>query len=449
MIIFKKSKASHNKTNYYISLINYTRYLCIVGSHDGFDGKYLDEVFIAPLTAKNANKVRKIFPWLNPKPLSMNTSFGFGDRLGYATCGHISAIEKTSIYPVFAQQSVRENQRTGRTPQQVIDDAMWQVFQSGYHGVWGADADHIKEKEDFAPFIKAGFTFYTIDPSDYVNNFVNQYSISELISFVNDQSFINEYLSLDIPLDLDITEKKVLMAKVKYGKAIEYAKEMSLYLQQNLSHFDLEISVDETALATTPFEHFFIVRELRKNNVPFVSVAPRFVGSFEKGVDYIGDLKEFSSHLKKHVRVMDYIGGYKLSIHTGSDKFSIYDELSLRANNKIHVKTAGTSYLEALKVIAKVDKEFFAEIYDFCQKQYMTDKVTYHVSAQLSKLPKVDDYIELFSNFDARQVLHVTFGSVLDKYKDRFNKVLLTNMDLYNSYLKEHFTKHLLPFIKK
>lgn len=449
MVIFKKSKASYNNTNYYIGIIDYTKYLCIVGSHDGFDGKYLDEVFIAPLTEKNANQVRKIFPWLIPKPLSMNTSFGFGDRLGYATCGHISAVEGTSIYPVFAQQSVRENQRTGRSSQQVLDDAMWQIFESGYHGIWGADADHIKEKDDFLPFIKAGFTFYTIDPSDYVNNQANQYSISELKEFGNNQSLVYEYLSLKNPLDLDITEKKVLMAKVKYGKAIEHAKEMAVFLQQKLDKFDLEMSVDETTSATTPFEHFFIVRELRKSNVPFISIAPRFVGSFEKGVDYIGDLKEFNEQLKKHVRIMNYIGGYKLSIHTGSDKFSIYNELALRTNNKIHVKTAGTSYLEALKVIATVDKPFFAEIYEFCKQRYLIDKATYHVSGKLDNLPDVDEYIELFSNFDARQVLHVTFGSVLDKYKERFNETLGTHMDLYNTYLEEHFKKHLAPFNEK
>ena len=75
-----------------------------------------------------------------------------------------------TIGPIFAQQSVRENTRTGRTPQQVLDDAIWGIFQEGWRAPWGADADHVKEIADLAPFVAAGYTFYTIDPSDYVDN---------------------------------------------------------------------------------------------------------------------------------------------------------------------------------------------------------------------------------------------------------------------------------------
>ncbi|MBN2851436.1 MAG: hypothetical protein JXQ23_01720 [Clostridia bacterium] len=463
MIIYKQSKASHNNTNYYISLIDDKKYLCLSGSHDGFEGRYLDEVFIAPLTPENARLVRKIFPWLNPKPLSVNTSFGLGDRLGYATLGHIKAIKGTNIFPIFAQQSVRENTRVKRTPQNVMDDAMWQVFESGYKGIWGADADHIKEIEDIEPFIEAGFTFYTIDPSQYVDNQADSDTLAQLkdkirnISFdklqTDEKKLIDRYLNKSNTLDIETDELSVYKALIKYGNAIAHVKKMSDYLMTRLGEFDLEMSVDETLTPTSAFEHYFIVKELRRLEVHFTSLAPRFVGSFEKGVDYIGDLTVFKEQLKKHVRIMNYVGGYKLSVHTGSDKFSVYEELSLRTGNKIHIKTAGTSYLEALKVIATVDKPFFRELFDYCKESYQKDRQTYQVSAELTKVPDSkdlsdDELLDLFSQFDARQVMHVTFGSVLDKYKEKFDRILHDNIDLYSDFIEEHFKKHLKHFAK-
>jgi hypothetical protein len=108
------------------------------------------------------------------------TSFGFGDRLGIATPGHITAIRGTGIALVFAQQSVRENARTGRTPQIVLDDAMWGVFEMDWRDPWGADADHAKEIADHSPFIEAGYTIYTIDPNEYVDNKAHADSVETL-----------------------------------------------------------------------------------------------------------------------------------------------------------------------------------------------------------------------------------------------------------------------------
>src|SRR5687768_14612277 len=103
-------------------------------------------------------------------PLALRPSFGFGDRLGLATPGHIVAVRGTKFAPVFAQQSVRENERTRRTPQQVIHDAKRAVEAAGWDLPWGADADHLKTVEDLAPFVEAGYTFFTVDPGGYVDN---------------------------------------------------------------------------------------------------------------------------------------------------------------------------------------------------------------------------------------------------------------------------------------
>src|SRR4030095_11859679 len=103
-------------------------------------------------------------------PLHLTPSFGFGDRLGLATLGHIAAVRGTKFAPVFAQQSVRENTRTGRTPQQVMDDARRAVEAAGWGGPWGGDADHLKTLDDLPAFVEAGYTFFTVDPGDYVEN---------------------------------------------------------------------------------------------------------------------------------------------------------------------------------------------------------------------------------------------------------------------------------------
>ncbi len=144
--------------------------------------------------------------------------------------------------------------------------------------------------------------------------------------------------------------------------------------------------------------------------------APRFVGRFEKGVDYIGDLEEFEQDIKGHAAIARVFGPYKISLHSGSDKFSIYKIAAQATRGLVHLKTAGTSYLEALRTIAALNPDFFREIYDFCRNRYETDKVSYIISAQVSRAPIASEVVqlsEILDNFDAREILHVTFGSVL------------------------------------
>ncbi len=149
-----------------------SKYLGVIGESGGFEDPRPTgtRTTLYPLTAANATQLRQRLPWLQPQPVGLRTSVGFGDRIGLATPGHVRAAAGTSILPIFAQQSVRENARTHRTPQQVIDDAMWGVFQAGWRKPWGADADHLKTTADVDSFFDAGFTFFTIDPGEHVDN---------------------------------------------------------------------------------------------------------------------------------------------------------------------------------------------------------------------------------------------------------------------------------------
>src|SRR5262245_52236911 len=131
-------------------------------------------------SAANAPALRAIFPFLAPQTLGLRKSAGCGDRLGLATPGHVRAIRRSSMAPILAQQSMRENARTGRTPQQVMDEAMWGIFQEGWRDGFGADADHLKTTRDIDLCMAAGYTFFTIDPGEYVDNSANTTSAGEL-----------------------------------------------------------------------------------------------------------------------------------------------------------------------------------------------------------------------------------------------------------------------------
>ena len=190
-----------------------------------------------------------------------------------------------------------------------------------------------------------------------------------------------------------------MRAMVKYGRAIQHAVSMFKRLSEMKDVFDFEMSVDETDSPTTPLEHFFIANELTRLGVKFTSLAPRFIGRFEKGVDYIGDLNALDVELAKHAAVTAHFGTYKLSLHSGSDKFSVYPLVAKHWGERIHVKTAGTSYLEALRVLAKHEPDLFLKIYSLGRERYETDKKTYHVSAKLDMLPNTDDLPSLLNDF--------------------------------------------------
>src|SRR5262245_9329619 len=194
-------------------------------------------------TPENAAALRAIFSFLVPRPLGLKKSAGCGDRLGLATPGHIRAIRSSLMAPILEQQSIRENTRTGRTPQQVMDDAMWGVFQEGWRDGFGADADHLKNTADIDSCAAAGFTFYTIDPSEHVDNEANDAPFDILkdkieaapwaelgTSWADTQSrFFN-------PIDLGEFRFKMdagdlLRAAAKYGRVVAHTVRMYRHLE--------------------------------------------------------------------------------------------------------------------------------------------------------------------------------------------------------------------------
>lgn len=428
------------------------------------------------LSPGNATGVRALVPSAVPTPLGLRKAAGLGDRLGLATPGHVRAMRHVSgVAPVFAQQSIREMERTGRTPQQVLDDAMWGVLQEGWQAPWGADADHLKTAADVDACLAAGYTMFTLDPRDHVDNAAETDGLDALrrkyaalpwerLESTPEATFAayaGQSWYLDVDHRLALSEMGLLRAACKYGAALAHIRDLYRHLREAAGSrpWELEVSVDETDTPTRPAEHLFIALELRRLGVEWVSLAPRYVGRFEKGVDYIGDLDAFARDWRSHVAVARAMGPYKLSLHSGSDKFSIYPIAARYGGDLIHLKTAGTSYLEALRTVARVEPPLFREILGFARHHYAVERRSYHVSAELCRVPESEEIPDTqleaqLDAFDSRQVLHVTFGAVLGAtdaagqplFRRRLYDLLQRHQETHYAMLERHLARHLTPF---
>ena len=409
--------------------------------------------------------------------LGLSPSFGFGDRIGSATPGHVEAMRRSGagIGPIFPQQSIREMARTVRTPHDVMDDALRGAEAAGWTGPIGADADHLKTPQDVDVTAAVGFTFFTIDPSDHVDAHADDYDEPTLrdkfAGVAEDVEWLGQYRGRSIKLStgtsVELDEQACLRAAVKYGRAVNHALRLADYIKSAHSSsgqdYEIELSVDETEQPTTLAEHYIIADRCLAGGMKLVSLAPRYIGDFEKGVDYKGDLEALERSLRDHAAIAERLGPYKLSLHSGSDKISMYPALARATRGKFHVKTAGTSYLEALRVVALRDEGLFRRIIDFARGRYEKDKATYHVSATLDSAPPASVvfdgtelerlYLERWSDvppgkgFTApgRQILHCTFGSTLTdpQLGPAVKGVLEQHLDTYTDVLADHFARHL------
>jgi tagaturonate epimerase len=441
------------------------------GEHQDFRSGHT--LKLCPADHDNGRALRAALPWLQPSLLGLNTSAGFGDRLGLATPGHVRALQRvlrdapgSAIMPIFAQQSIREMERSGRSPEDVLNDATWGAFQAGWRGGVGADADHLKTPADIDICVAAGFSFYTIDPGAYVDSEVDTAALRLVRQKVaalpwqdlessqadTERRYAGQHIGLE-DREIVLDELALLRAAAKYGHALAHVASMYRYLAAKGVPFELEVSVDETETPTTHVEHVYIAGELKRLGVRWVSLAPRYIGSFEKGVDYIGDLAALRADLAGHAAIARALGPYKLSLHSGSDKFSVYPLITEAARGMVHLKTAGTSYLEALRVLAHAEPALFREILAFARERYEQDRATYHVSAQLARVPPPADLPNarlpgLLEDSDARQVLHVTFGSTLARFGTQLKAALHAHEADYDAALERHFVRHLEPFAR-
>jgi hypothetical protein len=415
-------------------------------------------LLLGPLSAANAQALRERLAWLRPRAFGLRGSFGFGDRLGIATPGHVRALRATGspLAPLLAQQSIRELDRSGRDARAVLDAATWDAFAEGWREGYGADADHLKTPADVDRCAPHGYTLYTIDPGDHVDSAADSAGARALEAALAALPW--ERLR-DRPGDLaaryaaggGLSPEDLARAAAKYGRAVAHVAEIYDHVRAVAPEggFEVEVSVDETETPTTPAQHVYIATELRRLGVRWVSLAPRFVGRFEKGIDYIGEVDAFAADLAAHAAIAERLGPYKLSLHSGSDKLAIYPAFAAATRGRMHVKTSGTSYLEALRTVARDDPGFVRGVYAFARERFAEDRASYHVAVDLAAAPRADGLPDeavpgLLDDDDARRILHVTFGSVLeDPLGIELRARLAPLREQYAAALERHFARHL------
>jgi len=416
----------------------------------------------APLSAANAQVLRRHFPFTAPVPvLRRDRSFGLGDRLGIAGEGHLRAVDEYDAYPVLAQQSMRELVLTQRSYQDILDAASWAVFRHGYRRGFGADGDHLKNPEDVKYALDLGFTMITLDVSEHISN--EAYDMSEEQAAercVLTDELRSRYLGQSFDIGegnaIEFSEDSLRRCVLIYSKAIDFAAAIfNDYISDKTDKVDFEVSIDETANTTLPVQHYFVANELLVRGVKFTTLAPRFCGEFQKGVDYIGDVDQFEAELKVHAAIARHFG-YKLSIHSGSDKFSVFPAIGKHTSGRFHVKTAGTSWLAAMQVAAEADPDLYRQVHRYALATFEKATKYYHVTTDISKIPDVDTLEDkelpgLFKLNDARQLIHITYGFILsDKdetgsflFRDRLYELWKEHSELYAQRLKEHLGRHL------
>ena len=431
---------------------------------DGFAGTVEESSGVVALTGArdgiNAAALRHHFPWTAPVSLrDRRTTIGCGDRLGRATPGQIAATRRFGVGPVLAQQSMRELSLTGRTYRQVVDDACFGVFQCDYRDGYGADGDHLKTLADIDEALAAGMPMITLDLSEVMNPAATEWDAAAVdeawarlpAAFRDRAAAYGDGCFSAGRADIVFAPGEARRCAVMYGEALAFAERVHGHLEarRGAGKFDLEISIDETTVPTPPPHHFFIARELRARGVSFTSLAPRFVGEFQKAIDYIGDTAEFDRQFAVHAAIADACGGYKLSIHSGSDKFAVYPSIGRWTEGRLHLKTAGTSWLEAVAVIARSDPALYRELHAAALAAFPDMKKLYHVAADPGRIPPLSGVADaglpgLTRLPDARQLLHIAYGPILtEPLRERFFRRLDAEEDVYAAALERHFASHL------
>ncbi|MGI9862964.1 tagaturonate epimerase family protein [Moorella naiadis] len=453
------ARIGNEKVLLLINAADWSGYDDFAGQESSING---DKVKIAPTSHANACALRRYFPFTAAVPLgNKGFSMGMGDRLGLATPGHIQAIAGTGVRPVFAQQSVRELTLTGRSFADVLDDVTWGVFQEGYTEGFGADGDHLKQEREVQEALAAGYTMITLDCSERLDNTIATKTGSEINEaykklkeeatnnlediYLNKKCDVNGY---EIFFD-ELNLKKIILT---YLKAVNYVEHV--YKDLIVPHgkeIDFEVSIDETAFPTTPEAHFLVGAELQRRGVKVTSMAPRFCGEFQKGIDYIGVVDEFERQFKIHAAIAAHFD-YKLSIHSGSDKFKVFPVIGRYTKERLHLKTAGTSWLEALQVIARCQPELLCQMYQHALEHVDEAREYYHVSLDTAIVPTPgtitpDTIAGILSQDDTRQMMHITYGFFLHPkvgtFREKIYTVLNNNEDAYMAVLKQHLGRHI------
>jgi tagaturonate epimerase len=305
-------------------------------------------------------------------------SFGLGDRFGHQGSAQLKAIIAASekgidITPVW-NKSNREHITIGTVPPDVRIEADNVTRLAGFKKPYFVDADHINF-ETVDRFIECS-DFFTIDVASYIGKKANKDDINKFM--ISAERYSGELNIAGSKLSLVTSKSQIRQIAEKYLFAAKKAREIYGKIEEakGAANFITEVSMDEVSSPQSPVELFFILQMLALENIPLQTIAPKFSGRFNKGVDYVGDPLLFAKEFEQDLLVIDHTVkefglpvNLKMSIHSGSDKFAIYPYIGSiikKTGKGIHIKTAGTTWLEEVIGLAESGNEaleFVKEIY--------------------------------------------------------------------------------------
>ena len=397
-------------------------------------------------------------------------SFGVGDRFSFQGKAQLKAFiladkKGLKITPVW-NKSYREHEIIGSHPDDVRVEAMNAVRDLDWKGDYLVDADHIN-KVTVSSFI-ASSDFFTIDITSSIGTDPGK---TEINDFIRSCKKYSEGIHIPgINKKYFIGNKFLKETGRKYLKAVREASEVYSLIKvaKGTKGFITEISIDETEYAQTPYELFFILKIIGDFNIPLQTIAPKFSGRFNKGVDYIGDIERFSKEFEEDLLVLEFAikefglpENLKLSIHSGSDKFSIYPVIGrlIRKYNKgIHIKTAGTTWLEEVAGLAASGGkalELVKSIYISALKRIdeLTKPYSDVIDIDFNKLPSEETINNWSSsqfvkairhdpddpdyNLNLRQLVHVSY-KIAAEMGDEFTDQLQHNAEIIGKFVTEN-----------
>ncbi len=407
-------------------------------------------------------------------------SIGVGDRFAHQGVAQLRAIMKANasgldICPVW-NKSNREHIYVHSHPADVRKEADAAVAQLGYQGKYFVDADHIN-LSTVAPFVETA-DFFTLDVAAFIGK---PSTAEEVAAFVKScEKYTGDLKIPGIDHPLHVTKELLENIAGKFLAATQQAAEIYKYLVEHKSAdaFVTEVSMDEVESPQTPVDMLFILKMLADKGVPAQTIAPKFTGRFNKGVDYRGDLNQFAKEFEEDVLVIDFAvkefglpEELKLSVHSGSDKFSIYPIIAdiIKKHDKgIHLKTAGTTWLEEVIGLAvaggeglELAKQIYANSYnrseelcapyadvidiDNSQLPSVEEVNTWSSEKYANTLRHIPGHPDYNSNF--RQLIHVaykvaaemgaTYTGLLEKYADVVGQCVEEN--IYDRHFKRLF----------
>jgi hypothetical protein len=389
-------------------------------------------------------------------------TIGMGDRFAHQGKAQLLAVQKAwelglAVHPVW-NKSNREHLLVGSRPDELRAEADAAASALGWERPYYVDADHIglKTVEGFL----AASDFFTIDVADFTGKPADTKSLEAFCKKME-----KHIGTLELPVvgrSVEITPDAVASAAQKFLLAIEEAARIYRRIAEfkGAVKFVTEVSVDETDTPQTPVELYLILAMIAGEEIPVQTIAPKFTGRFNKGVDYVGDLERFEKEFDEDLAILQLAvrnfglpSSLKLSVHSGSDKFSLYpiiNRLLKKHDAGLHVKTAGTTWLEEVIGLAEsggdglqIAKTIYSEalshfdeltapyatVIDICRDRLPSTAEVESWSAVKFAGTLRHDQSNPDYNSDFRQLIHVAF-KLAAKMGARFTNALLANEDI-------------------